>query len=70
MEASTVPTVEISNDKKYARAIGLLLEMGGLFWTKPTRRLVVGPGQLQVLQEAGLVRKTNGARKRGQKKTR
>ena len=30
---------------------------------------VIGPGQLQVLQAAGVVPKGKGARKRGQKKT-
>jgi hypothetical protein len=64
-----MPTVQIADDKKYGKAIGLLLEMGGIFRTKPTRQLVIGPGQLQALQAAGLVPKTNGARKRGQKKT-
>ena len=64
-----MPTVEIADDKKYGKAIWLLIEMGGIFRTKPTRQLVVGPAQLQALQAAGLVPKTNGARKRGQKKT-
>jgi len=62
-----MPTVQIADDKKYGKAIGLLLEMGGIFRTKPTRQLVIGPAQLQVLRVAGLVPKTNGARKRGQK---
>jgi hypothetical protein len=64
-----MPTVQIADDKKYGKAIGPLLEMGGVFRTKPVRQLVIGPGQLQALQAAGLVPKTNGARKRGQKKT-
>ena len=62
-------TGEFANDKKYGEAISLLLEIGGIFRTKPIRRLVIGPGQLQVLQAAGLVPKNNGARKRGQKKS-
>jgi hypothetical protein len=64
-----MPTVQITDEKKYTKAIGLLLEMGGIFRTKPVRQLVIGPGQLQVLQGAGLVPKPNGARKRGTKKT-
>jgi hypothetical protein len=64
-----MPTVQITDEKKYTRAIGLLHDMGGIFRTKPIMQLVVGPAQLRVLQEAGLVPKTNGARKRGQKKT-
>jgi hypothetical protein len=63
----TMPTIQITDDKKYARAIGLLYEMGGLFRTQPTRQLVIGPAQLQALQRAGLVPKANGARKGGQK---
>ena len=65
-----MPTVQISDDKKYGKALALLLyEIGGIFRTKPVRQLVVGPGQLQSLQAAGLVPKDNGARKRGEKKT-
>jgi hypothetical protein len=59
-----MPTVTIADDKKYGRAIGLLLEMGGVFRTKPMRQLVVGPAQLQALRVAGLVPKGNEARKR------
>lgn len=68
METSTMPTVEFTNDQQYGKAIALLYEIGGIFRTKPVRQLVIGPGQLQVLQAAGLVPKPNGARKRGQKK--
>lgn len=65
-----MPTVQFADNKKYGKAIALLLyEVGGMFRTKPTRQLVVGPGQLQALQAAGLVPKDNGARKRDQKKT-
>jgi hypothetical protein len=52
-----MPTVQIADDKKYGKAIGLLLEMGGIFRTKPTRQLVIGPAQLQALGMAGLVPK-------------
>jgi hypothetical protein len=69
METAPMPTVNIADDKKYGKAIGLLLEMGGIFRTRPTRQLVVGPAQLQALRQAGLVPKGNEARKRGQKKT-
>ena len=64
-----MPTVQIIDDKKYAQATGLLLRRGGFFRTKPYRQLVIDPGQLQALQEAGLVPKTNGAKKRGKKPT-
>lgn len=63
-----MPTVQITDEKKYAKAIGLLYEMGGIFRTKPVRQLVIGPGQLQVLQAAGLVPQANGVKKRGTKK--
>ena len=62
-----MPTVQIADNKKYGKAINLLLEMGGVFRTKPTRQLVIGPAQLQALRLAGLVPRGNGARKRGQK---
>jgi hypothetical protein len=62
-----MPTVQINDEKKYAKAIGLLYDLGGIFRTRPTRQLVVGPNQLQALRQAGLVPETNGARKRGQK---
>ena len=64
-----MPTVQIRNEKKYAQAVGLLLDMGGIFWTRPVSRLVIGPAQLQVLQAAGVVPKVNGASKRAKKKT-
>jgi hypothetical protein len=64
-----MPTVQIADDKKYGKAIALLFEVGGIFRTRPVRRLVIGPDQLRVLQAAGLVVKANGARKRGKKKT-
>jgi hypothetical protein len=63
-----MPIVTFADNKKYGKAIGLLLELGGMFRTLAPRRLVIGPNQLQVLQTAGLVPKTNGARKRGPKK--
>jgi hypothetical protein len=61
-------TIQIKDEKKYARAIGLLYEMGGMFRTKPIQQIVVGPFQLQVLRKAGLVPDTNGAKKRGKKR--
>jgi hypothetical protein len=48
-------TVQIRDERKYVKAIGLLLRMGGMFRTLPTRKLVVGSGQLRALQEAGLI---------------
>jgi hypothetical protein len=69
LETITMPTVEFTDDKKYGKAIALLLyEVGGLFWTKPVRRLIVGPGQLQALQAAGPVPKNSGVKKHGRKK--
>jgi hypothetical protein len=64
-----MPTVQIADDKTYGKAIGLLLEMGGIFRTRPRRRLVVGPAQLHALRLAGLVPKGNGAGKRAAKKS-
>jgi hypothetical protein len=64
-----MPTVEFTDNKKYGKAIWLLIEMGGIFRTKPPRQLVVGPAQLQALQQAGLAPKADGAKKRGKKKT-
>ena len=64
-----MPTVQFTDDKKYGQAISLLYEMGGIFRGKATRLLVIGPAQLQVLRQAGLVSEVNGAKKRGQKKT-
>lgn len=61
-------TIQIRDEKKYTKAIDLLFEMGGMFRTKPTRQLVVGPYQLQVLRQAGLIPHENGAKKRGKKK--
>ena len=68
MEASTTATVQIPDEKKYVKAIGLLYEMGGGFSSRPTRRLVISPSQMQALQNAGVLPKSNGARKRGKKK--
>jgi hypothetical protein len=49
-----MPTVQLADDKRYGKAIGLLLEMGGIIRTKPTRQLVISPGQLQALRLARL----------------
>jgi hypothetical protein len=59
-------TIQIRDE--YTKAIGLLYEMGGMFRTKPTRPLVVGPVQLQVLQQAGLIPHANGAKKTWEEK--
>ena len=60
-----MPTVQFRSFKKYAKAIGLLYEMGSIFRTKPTRQLVVNPYQIQVLRDAGLLPKGKGTKKRG-----
>ena len=44
---------------KYGSAIGLLLERGGSFQTRPGRTLIVNADQKKALEEAGLV-ETNG----------
>lgn len=64
-----MPKVQILDDGKYGKALGLLLSMGGMFWSRSTRTLIIGPVQLQALVDAGLV-KPNGkeARGRGKKK--
>jgi len=61
--------VQIPDDTKYERALGLLYRIGGLFRTKPTHVLVIGATQYQALVDAGLV-EPNGTevRGRGQKK--
>ena len=45
--------MQITDEKKYVKAIGLLHEMGGMFSTRPTRQLVLSPFQVQALQKAG-----------------
>lgn len=61
--------IQILDDAKYTKAIGILHRMGGMFWTRPTRKLVIGPAQYQALVEAGLVEPDGKeARKRGKKK--
>ncbi len=60
-------TVHIPDDKKYVKAIGLLYQMGGMFSTRPTRKLVISPFQIEALQKAGVLPKTQGASKRGKK---
>jgi hypothetical protein len=62
-------TVQIPDEKKYVKAIGLLHEMGGMFSTRPTRRLIISPFQREALQNAGVLPRSNGASKRGKKKT-
>ncbi len=62
-----MPTAQMSDEKRHAKAIGLLIRMGGIFRTRPVRQLVVSPAQLLALREAGLVPKSNGVKKRGKK---
>lgn len=62
-------TVQIKDDKSFMKAIGLLLDMGGIFQTRHPRKLLIGPNQIQALRTAGLLPHVNGARKRGKKKT-
>jgi hypothetical protein len=62
--------VQILDTTKYGKALRLLLTMGGMFRSKPTRRLMIGRAQFQALVDAGLVSQ-NGTegRGRGKKKT-
>jgi hypothetical protein len=64
-----MPEVQILDDTKYGKALRLLISMGGMFRSKPTRTLVIGPAQCQALVDAGLV-EPNGkeTRDRGRKK--
>lgn len=65
-----MPTLQLTDDEKYGKAVWLLLyEIGGTFRSKPVRQLVVGPDQLQAMQAASLVPITNGAKKRRRKET-
>ena len=50
-----MPEVQIPDDTKYERALGLLYRMGGLFRTKPTHVLVVGEMQHRALVDEELV---------------
>jgi hypothetical protein len=68
LEIIAVATVQIPDEKKYVQAISVLYQMGGMFSTKPTRRLVISPFQIQALQNAGVLPKSNGAKQRGKKK--
>ncbi len=62
-------TIKIENDKKYGKAIRLLLDLGGWFGAKPDRQLVVGFTQIQALRAAGLIpAQRNGVKKRAPKK--
>jgi hypothetical protein len=62
-------TVQFKDDKTYGKAIGVMLDLGGLFQTRYPRKLLIGPGQIQALRNAGLLPKLNGAKKGGKKKS-
>jgi hypothetical protein len=64
-----MPEFQILDDTKYGKALRLLLSMVGMFRSKPTRTLVIGPAQCQALVDAGLV-EPNGkeARSRARQK--
>jgi len=64
-----MPTVQITDEKKHTKALGLLIQRGGIFRTKPYRQFVIGPAQLLALQQAGLVPKAKRAKKRVKKPT-
>ena len=61
-------TIQFKDEKTYGKAIGVMLELGGLFQTRYPRKLLIGPGQIQALRNAGLLPKLNGAKKRGKQK--
>ena len=64
-----MPQVQILDDTKYGKALQLLLSIGGMFRSLPTRRLLIGPAQFQALVSAGLVEADGKeARGRGRKK--
>jgi hypothetical protein len=51
-------TVEITDEKKYGKALSMLIyEIGGLFCTKPVRRLVVNPGRFKSCSRPGWYRR-------------
>jgi hypothetical protein len=60
--------VQIPNNKKYAKALEILYQLGGMFRTRPTHVLVVGPAQLHALAKAGLVQPNGTKQSRGKKK--
>jgi hypothetical protein len=60
--------IRIPDNKKYAKALGILYQMGGMFRTRPTHVLIVGPAQLQALARAGLVESNGRKESRGKKK--
>jgi hypothetical protein len=61
--------VQIVDNTKYEKALGLLYRMGGMFRTRPTHVLLIGETQYRALVQAGLV-EPNGAEAphRGKKK--
>lgn len=59
-----MPEVQILDDTKYGKALRLLISMGGMFRSKPTHTLVIGPAQCQARVDAGLV-ESNGKETRG-----
>lgn len=50
-----MPVVEISDVRKYNKAVAVLVRLGGTFRTKPDRLFIVSPVQHQALADAGLV---------------
>jgi hypothetical protein len=62
--------VQILDDDKYGKALYLLhYQLGGMFWSLPTRRLILSPRQHEALVKAGLVEANGpGRTRRGKKK--
>jgi hypothetical protein len=50
-----MPAAVKIKDGKYGTAIGLLLERGGSFQTRPVRILIVNSEQIKALEEADLI---------------
>ncbi len=62
-----MPAVQIKDNAKYAKALDVLLSMGGMFRTRPTHVLVIGQGQYQALVQAGVI-ESNGKKVSGRGK--
>jgi len=60
--------VRIPDNKKYARALDILFQGGGLFWTRPTHVLIVTLSQFEALVNAGIVPPKRIRASRGKKK--
>jgi hypothetical protein len=60
--------VRIPDNKKYEKALEILYQMGGFFWSWPDHVLGVGPTRFRALAAAGLVGANGKERSRPKKK--